>query len=431
MHKMKKSGIRYVVVLLLISTAVATVVRAQTAIRVTIIGDSTVCNYAASKYPMTGWGQVLQLFFVSGSVTVNNRAIGGRSTRSFYQEGRWAEIVPTLRKGEYVFIQFGHNDRDYTKAERYTDTTDFKEYLRKYVNESRAKDAIPVLISPMNMNAWNGTTLREVFCEGANNYRGAMLNVAKELSVPFIDLEKKSVALQKRMGQTYSAKFIHLGLDPGEYPGYPDGISDGTHFQEMGANFMAAFVCEGIRELADDTDMSSLAEQLKPLFKMGVSANKPGIGLITENGNSFPEGVSITVKVKPNSTEKFIGWFDASGTKNTAAQRYTFPMPEQDVACAARFEGGTVKLSAGNETNVPNRICATLTRGTVRFDNVDVPFSIDFFSVDGRKLASGTVVPVKGVALFPLSLAGMKQGTFLLRTTVREKETVSGFAFIK
>ncbi|HEX2955391.1 MAG TPA: hypothetical protein VHO70_01090, partial [Chitinispirillaceae bacterium] len=80
--------------------------------------------------------------------------------------------------------------------------------------------AIPVLVSPMNMNAWNGSNVREVFCEGANNYRGAMLNVAKELDVAFIDLEKKSVNLQKRVGQSYYAKFIHLGLDPNEYPNF-------------------------------------------------------------------------------------------------------------------------------------------------------------------------------------------------------------------
>jgi len=326
--------------LLLLVTAVAAIVRAQTTLRITIIGDSTVCNYAASKYPMTGWGQVLQLFFADGSVTVDNRAIGGRSTRSFYQEGRWAEIVPNLQTGEYVFIQFGHNDRDYTKEERYTDTTDYKEYLRKYVNESRAKGAVPVLVSPMNMNAWNGTTVRTVFREGANNYRGAMMNVAAELSVPFIDLEAKSVAHQGKVGQTYNAKYVHLGLDPGEYPNYPDGISDGTHFQEMGANLMAKFVCEGIKELEADDDVAKLAAVLKPQFNVAVAANKSNIGMITETGNSFPEGVSITLKVTPNSGETFLGWFDASGQNVSGKRIYTFTMPLKEVSYVARFEGG-------------------------------------------------------------------------------------------
>lgn len=333
-------GIPHIVAILLIITAVAAIVWAQTTLRITIIGDSTVCNYGASKYPQTGWGQVLHLFFAPGSVTINNRAIGGRSTRSFYQEGRWAEIVPNLQTGEYVFIQFGHNDRDYSKAERYTDTTDYKEYLRKYVKESRAKGAVPVLISPMNMNAWNGSTVRTVFREGANNYRGAMMNVAEELTVPFIDLEQKSVALQKRMGQEYCAKFIYFGLDANEYPNFPGGMSDGTHFQEMGANFMAKFVCEGIDELKTDPDIAKLAALLKPQFTMGVSANKSNIGMITEDGNTFPEGVSITVKVRPKAEERFLGWFDASGQKATGEKRYVFTMPSKDVVHVARFEGG-------------------------------------------------------------------------------------------
>lgn len=325
---------------------VSAVVWAQSTYRITIIGDSTVCNYAASQYPMMGWGQVLGTFFENGTVVINNKAIGGRSTRSFYQEGRWADVVKNLQKGEYVFIQFGHNDRDNSKAERYTDTTQYKEYLRLYVKESRAKGAIPVLVSPMNMNTWNGTNVREVFCEGANNYRGAMINVAKELDVPFIDLEKKSVEQQKRVGNIYNAEFIHLGLDPGEYPNYPEGSSDRiTHFQEMGANLMAKFVCEGIRELQSDADMVKLAALLKPLYKVNVYANKTNIGMITESGNSFPNRASITIKVKPGSGQNFQGWVDNTGKTVTTAKRYTFTMGDSDVSFTAMFQGGTSMLS--------------------------------------------------------------------------------------
>ncbi len=324
-----------------ILSVVSTIIWAQTSFRITIIGDSTVCNYAASKYPQAGWGQVIGKLFKNGTVTINNAAIGGRSTRSFYEEGRWAGIVPTLQTGEYVFIQFGHNDRDYNKPERYTDTTKYKEYLRLYVKESRAKGAIPVLVSPMNMNAWNGSAVREVFCEGANNYRGAMINVANELNVPFIDLEKKSVALQKRMGATYCSKFIYLGLDPGEYPNFPDGSSDGTHFQEMGANFMAKFVCEGIKELQSNSDMAKLAAVLKPLYKVKVLSNKANVGMITESDNTFPQDVSITVKVRPNSGEVFQKWINDAGKAETTGKIFTFTMSGSDITCTALFQGGT------------------------------------------------------------------------------------------
>lgn len=320
---------------------VSTILWAQTNLRITIIGDSTVCNYAASKYPQTGWGQVLGRFFMTGSVTINNKAIGGRSSRSFYQEGRWAEIVSNLQKGEYVFIQFGHNDRDFSKEERYTDTTAYKEYLRLYVKESREKGAIPVLITPMNMNAWNGSNLREVFCEGANNYRGAMINVSKELNVPLIDLEKKSAAQQRRLGQAYCAKYIYLGLDAGEYVNFPDGISDGTHFQEMGASIMAKFVCEGITELESHTDMQKLAALLKPQYLVHIKSNKTNTGKITESENTFPQGALVTIKVKPDSDEKFQGWFDSTGKNLSAASIYAFNMPSSNVTFTARFQNGT------------------------------------------------------------------------------------------
>ena len=117
-----------------------------------------------------------------------------------------------LKSGDFVLIQFGHNDRD-TKPERYADTTTYKSYLRLYVNESRAKGAIPVFVSPMNMNTWNGTALREVFteCDRGADYRGAMINVANELNVPFIDLEKKSAAFMKSVGQSYCTNY-HFDL---------------------------------------------------------------------------------------------------------------------------------------------------------------------------------------------------------------------------
>jgi lysophospholipase L1-like esterase len=410
----------------IVNAIIATIVLAQTTLRITIIGDSTVCNYAASKYPQVGWGQVLGLFFNTGSVTINNKAIGGRSTRSFYQEGRWAEIVPNLQKGEYVFIQFGHNDRDYTKEERYTDTTDYKEYLRKYVKESRQKGAIPVLISPMNMNAWNGTTVREVFCEGANNYRGAMLNVANELTVPFIDLEKKSVAMQKRVGQTYSAKFVHLGLDAGEYPNFPDGVSDGTHFQEMGANFMAKFVCEGINELKSNEDMAKLAALLKPLYKVNVTANKSITGMVTESGTTFPEGVSITIKVKPNASDKFNGWFDQSGKKVATTVRYTFTMKSADVTFSTDQLTNVLEKQVGhfNEMQFDH-----ITNSITFTQPVAPKVKIDLFTMNGQKVFGKEISTGSGANVIKLPVQSMRSGCYLLKMAIDGNVITDRFYF--
>lgn len=419
------------VLLILFLTTVTALVFAQSKLKITIIGDSTVCNYGSSDYPKTGWGQVLHQFFNAGSITVNNRAIGGRSSRSFYEEERWANILSNLGSGEYVFIQFGHNDRDFSKAQRYTDSTQYKEYLRKYVNESREKGAIPVFVSPMNMNAWNGANVREVFCEGANNYRGAMLNVSKELGVPFIDLEKKSVALQKRMGANYCAKFIYLGLDANEYPNFPNGSNDGTHFQEMGANFMAKFVCEGIAELKSDPDMAKLAALLKPLHKLEVLSNKPNTGMITEDGNTFPEGVSITLKVKPNAGENFTGWYDYMQKSESASQKYTFTMPAGDVSFLARFQGGQDPVHIKNSKVINNKnFSFDPTECSIRFNHPFGKAKIEVFSTDGRKILTKQIQQESGTGIVKIPLNRLNAGNYILKTTIDGNETVNSFRYL-
>jgi lysophospholipase L1-like esterase len=175
-------------------------------VRVVLIGDSTMCTYAASKYPWKGWGQELEHYFKTGSVTVLNYALGGRSSRSFVTTGRWATAAAAMQSGDWLFIQFGHNDRDYTDTSRYTDTATYKEYLAMYIDSARAVGVHPVLVTPMNMNTWTDTatrTVREVFTEGANNYWGAMKHVGAAKNVPVLDLGAKSTLLMDTMGCGY------------------------------------------------------------------------------------------------------------------------------------------------------------------------------------------------------------------------------------
>lgn len=284
---------------------------------------------------------------------IENEAIGGRSSKSFYVEGRWATNVKNqLKSGDYVFIQFGHNDRDYTKEERYADTATYKNYLRLYVNESRAKGAIPVFITPMNMNTWNGTSLREVFTErdkGAD-YRGAMITIATELKVPLIDLEKKSAAFMKSAGQAYCTSYHFMGLQKGEYPNYPDGYSDGTHFQEMGAIINARMIAEGIKELSSNTEIGKLATVLAALNKVTVNVNKASTGLVTVSGD-FPQGVTVTIKVMPNSGQTFQFWADAAGKNITTSRLYKFVMGNSPVIYNAMFQGGNQVAVSGNNNS--------------------------------------------------------------------------------
>ncbi|WP_051313019.1 GDSL-type esterase/lipase family protein [Sporocytophaga myxococcoides] len=310
-------------------------------ITIYLIGDSTVCNYAASTYPMTGWGQMLPYFFNSANVKIDNRAIGGRSSRSFYEEGRWTTVKNALAAGDYVFIQFGHNDRDFSKAERYTSVEDYKKFLTIYVNESRAKGAIPVLVSPMVMNAWSNGTMRNVFTETGNNYRGGMLEVATALNVPFIDLNMKSWNLYKGLGQNYITRFVYHTYPAGEYPNYPNGITDGTHFQEMGAIENARMVVLGISELTSNASMVSLAKFLKPMYEIKVHVNPLGTDQMTTRTASYPEGLTVTLKTLPKTGSTFQLWKSAAGGQVSSATLTTVKSGAAATNYSAIYKGAT------------------------------------------------------------------------------------------
>jgi len=232
--------------------------------RVWLIGDSTVADYSLEKdyqstrYPIMGWGQVFQSFISSDSlktvrhlirtdsVIVEDRARGGRSTRSFFEEGRWADIVRSLRRGDLVLIQFGHNDASVNKGERYTSLPGYKEFLRLYVNQSREKGAIPILVTPVARNyPWKDGRLGNTHGE----YPGAMKQVAAELEVFLIDLTTLSMNFFSGRGRDYVTSTYFMNFPPGLYPGYPEGSSDNTHFQPAGATAVASLVFGAMKEL--------------------------------------------------------------------------------------------------------------------------------------------------------------------------------------
>jgi|GEM_PF-2399956 len=333
-------------------------------ITIYLIGDSTVCNYAASAYPMTGWGQVLSYFFNPANVKIDNRAIGGRSSRSFYEEGRWTAVKNALTAGDYVFIQFGHNDRDFTKAERYTSVDDYKRYLTIYVNETRAKGAIPVLVSPMVMNAWSNGSMRNVFTENGNNYRGGMLEVANALNVSFIDLNMKSWNLYKSLGQDYITRFVYHTYPAGEYPNYPNGVTDGTHFQKMGAIENARMVVQGIAELTSNANMAKLATFLKPMYELKVLVNPVGADQMTTRTASYPEGLTVTLKTLPKAGRTFQSWRNASGGQVSTATLTTVNSGASSTTYTATYNGATTcyaNITASGATTICEGTTVTLT----------------------------------------------------------------------
>ena len=217
--------------------------RFQAPVTVYIAGDSTAAQKTADKRPETGWGEMLGQYFRSDEVRIANRALNGRSTKSFVSEGHWRAITDSLHAGDYVFIQFGHNDESPDKGDRYSPPDTFKANLTRMVNEVRAKQAIPVLLTPVYRRKFdaNGRV-----ADTHGQYPDLTRVVATALAVPLIDMHHASADIIASYGADSSAK-LFLQLEKGEHPNYPDGVHDNTHFRPLGAELMARAAVEGIR----------------------------------------------------------------------------------------------------------------------------------------------------------------------------------------
>ena len=208
-----------------------------------LIGDSTLSIKETKAYPETGWGMPFSYFFDS-TVVVNDLAKNGRSTRTFLEEGLWKPAAENMQEGDYVFIQFGHNDEVETKKS-YTTPDQFTALLTRYVTEARAKKATPVLITPVARRKFDSTG----HIQGTHDqYSNLVREVARKNSVPLIDLDVKSQALLQQLGPETS-KLLFNHLLPGEHPNYPEGKADDTHFSELGARKMAEIVLAEIKAL--------------------------------------------------------------------------------------------------------------------------------------------------------------------------------------
>lgn len=222
-----------------------------------IAGDSTASIKETKAYPETGWGMPF-VYFWDSAVTVQNLAKNGRSTKSFRQEGLWAKITDNAAEGDYVLIQFGHNDEVPTKK-TYTTEEEFTNNLVQFVKETREKKAIPVLITPVARRKFDSTG----HITGTHDvYAQLVRNVAKVHEVALIDLDRKSQALYQQFGVEYS-KLLFLQLKPGEHPNYPAGKDDNTHFSELGARLVAQLVLEEIKKTVPEL----AAHIIKPAAK--------------------------------------------------------------------------------------------------------------------------------------------------------------------
>ncbi len=283
-----------------------------------VIGDSTAAEKNNPKgSPERGWGMVLQGCF-DEKILVDNHAVNGRSSKSFLDQGRWSKVLDKLKPGDYVVIQFGHNDEK-PKPDRHTDPgTTFDDHLRRYIRETQAKGATPILMNPVVRRCWWVETVKNDDDEKLRNttygsdelinsdtlvdthgaYAKVQERIAKEMNIPFIDANKITHDIETKMGVVGSRK-LHMWFRPGEEPRVPNGKKDNTHYNEYGAHVVA-------NALAD-----AMAEKIKALRKhvqhydYVVSAEGRGNFMNLQDAvDAVPNGSKATILVLGGKWEK-------------------------------------------------------------------------------------------------------------------------------
>lgn len=223
-----------------------------------IAGDSTVQTYDPYWQPQAGWGQMIPRFF-SPDISFSNQAIGGRSSKSFLLEGRLDSILRSIRPGDYFLIQFGHNDATVSIPERYASPSDYKMYLRTYIEGARQRGASPILVTPVGRRDYNPDT--GLFNVSFPEYVNAMKELAAEMDVPLVDLSTLSREYYDTIGPEGTlAVFLHVPA--GIYTAFPSGSADNTHFQEYGAIQIARLLSGGIKQL--DLPLASYVTDAEP-----------------------------------------------------------------------------------------------------------------------------------------------------------------------
>ncbi|OCB75895.1 rhamnogalacturonan acetylesterase [Flavobacterium piscis] len=245
---------KYIVLTLLIST----VCFAQKT-AVYCIGDSTMADKKGpERNPEHGWAQVLQPFF-NDNIVIINKAVNGRSTKSFINEKRWDSVYNKLKKGDYVFIEFGHNDEKIEDSTRYTNPhTAYRHNLIRFVKESREKGAIPILLTSIARRNFNE---KGVLVPTHGDYPLETRLAAQEYNVPLIDLEYHTELLEQSYGPEKS-KQLHLHFKAGENAYYDKEKADDTHLSKKGAVEVAAIVVQQLKILQDKS-----LEKLKKSMK--------------------------------------------------------------------------------------------------------------------------------------------------------------------
>lgn len=298
-----------------------------------VASDSTVQTYDAYYYPQTGWGQTFSNWFgdlveereaVNASfsqsqvyeaenATIENRSIGGRSSKSYVEEGKLEDILEDIGAGDYLFIQWGHNDATASRPNRYVSTSDFSKWIMMYVRGAYQRGATPILVTPVSRYSYTyDSNGRLTWKSDFEAYRQVMISLAGEYDIPIIDLTSRSGDICESLGAEGAKALFLTGVEAGDYSegAYTGGSSDATHLQWYGAFKFSQAVAQGIVDYADNTDneyklVGTCNDQLDALASLvEITAATDAPSKVT--------GLEITSK---GSTSVSLSWDSAEGAE--------------------------------------------------------------------------------------------------------------------
>ena len=237
-----------ILIAITVGTCRTTVAVADEPFTIYMIGDSTMADKPViPENPERGWGQLLPLYF-KDHVRIDNRAVNGRSSKSFRNEGRWDPILKKLAAGDWVIIQFGHNDEKTDEARHTEPFGSYTENLRRFATEAIDRGARPILATPVVRRRFDE---QSVLQPTHGDYPEAVRKLAEEMRLPLIDMTELSRDLLTRLGEERSEQ-LFIWTRPGEYERFPGGNSDNTHFNALGATRMCDLAVAEIQRKVPD-----------------------------------------------------------------------------------------------------------------------------------------------------------------------------------
>ncbi len=329
-----------------------------------LCGDSTMQDWDAGYCPKQGQGQDFHYWFDVNKAAVVNRGQGGMSLGGggkdknggvavgyydmFFKKGcsNGNCIADKLQAGDYVVIQFGINDNNYSTEDF------FRSNMKKMVDDVRAKGANPIIMSPIRRCYYDSPSAIH------NSYRGypaLSKKLAEEYDVPFIDMSEMVANYMISVGERYAQQFVFNYATSAEYSNLKADQADQVHLQMNGANALGRIITEQMRAHKDPV-VKKLGDYMAPMYQVSVKVSPEGSAEATSINAYYPQGMTVMLKTIPKSGKKFLGWYDGNGNKvsgqavSTVKSQYiyTFKMKDAATQFTAVYEGGTAEKYTGD-----------------------------------------------------------------------------------